>query len=89
MIFLQQIGTFALTLIITCLSSLYDDESIQIGMKKRLDLNFMKNLFLDSPKNCNYVSIFTRKLTIKKKNLSIIQNSENWKMLKIEVKLPE
>jgi len=68
-ILLQQIGTFALTLIITCLSSLYDDESIQI----------------DSPNNLNYVSIFTRKSTIKKKDVSIIQNSENWKMLKIEV----
>jgi hypothetical protein len=31
-ILLQQVGTFALTLIITCLSSLYDDESIQIGI---------------------------------------------------------
>jgi hypothetical protein len=31
-ILLQQVGTFSLTLIITCLSSLYDDESIQIGI---------------------------------------------------------
>lgn len=30
-IFLQQVGTFALTLIITSLASLYHDESIQIG----------------------------------------------------------
>ncbi|CAF5152360.1 unnamed protein product, partial [Rotaria magnacalcarata] len=33
-IFLQQVGTIALTLIITSLSSLYDDESIQIGINK-------------------------------------------------------
>lgn len=42
--------------------------------------------FLDSPTNCNYISIFTRKSTIKKKKVSIIQNSDNWKMLKIEAK---
>jgi len=41
---------------------------------------------LDSPNNCNYVSIFTRKSRIKKKKVSIIHNSENWKMLKVEVK---
>ncbi|CAF1009030.1 unnamed protein product [Rotaria sordida] len=68
-ILLQQVGTFALTLIITCLSSLYDDESIQI----------------DSSNNSNYISIFTRKSSIKKKNVSIIKNSENWNMLKIEI----
>ncbi|CAF0736358.1 unnamed protein product [Adineta steineri] len=68
-ILLQQVGTVALTLIITYLSSLYDDESVQI----------------DSPNNCNYVSIFTRKSLVKKKNISIISNEDNWKMLKIEV----
>jgi hypothetical protein len=41
-ILLQQVGTVALTLIITCLSSLYDDESIQIGISKtkKKRLNF-------------------------------------------------
>ena len=42
-------------------------------------------LCLDSPNNCNYISIFTRKSTMKKIDLSIISNSEQWKMLKIEV----
>lgn len=32
---LQQVGTFALTLIITSLSEFYDDESIQIGIYPR------------------------------------------------------
>ncbi|CAF1309296.1 unnamed protein product [Rotaria magnacalcarata] len=68
-IFLQQVGTIALTLIITSLSSLYDDESIQI----------------DSPTNTNYVSIFTLKSNVEKKNVSTIQNSDNWKMLKVEI----
>ncbi|CAF4637060.1 unnamed protein product, partial [Rotaria sp. Silwood2] len=68
-ILLQQVGTFALTLIITCLSSLYDDESIQI----------------DSSNDSNYVSIFTHKSTIKKKHVSMIKNSENWNMLKVEI----
>jgi hypothetical protein len=47
---------------------------------------FGSDLFLDSPNNCNYVSIFTRKSVVKKKNVSIINNSTNWKMLKVEVK---
>ncbi|UJR31771.1 hypothetical protein I4U23_019249 [Adineta vaga] len=67
-ILLQEIGTFALTLIITCLSALYDDESIQI----------------DSSNNSNYVSIFTRKSTMKKTKVSIITNENNWNMLKVE-----
>ena len=33
-ILLQQVGTFALTLIITSLSPFYDDESVQIGTGK-------------------------------------------------------
>lgn len=51
--------------------------------------NFSYFSFLDSPVNTNYVSIFTRKSTVKKKNLSIIKNSGNWKMLKIEVKIKQ
>ena len=83
-ILLQQTGTFALTFIITQLSTLYDDESIQIGINSLNRLYLNRNI-LDSPNNCNYISIFTRKSNIKKKNVSIIKNSENWKMLKVEV----
>ena len=44
-------------------------------------------IFLDSPNNSNYVSIFTRKSTIKKIKTSIIDNKNNWNMLKVEVNL--
>ncbi|CAF1074565.1 unnamed protein product [Adineta ricciae] len=64
-ILLQEIGTFALTLIITCLSALYDDESIQTD-------------------SLNYVSIFTRKSTMKKAKVLVINNQNNWNMLKVE-----
>ena len=87
-ILLQQVGTFALTLIITCLSSLYDDESIQIGTGQRLllvnDLPFF--VHLDPPNNGNYVSIFTRKSDLTKATVSIIEHSNHWKMLHVQVR---
>ena len=87
-ILIQQVGTFALTLIITCLSSLYDDESIQIGTGQRLllvnDLSFF--VHLDPPHNANYVSIFTRKSDLTKSNVSIIEHSNHWKMLHVQVR---
>jgi len=67
-VLLQQVGTFALTFIITSLSTLYDEESAQIA----------------PPDNCNYVSIFTRKTIIQKRNSSILCDSNNCQMLKVE-----
>ncbi len=61
----------------------------QFKLVFRKSIIFPLLICLDSPKNSNYISIFTRKSTIKKKQVSIIQNSENWKMLKIEVRLNE
>ena len=84
-ILLQQVGTLALTLIITCLSSIYDDESVQIGRRNKAYAKQASGR-LDSPKNCNYVSVFTKKSQVKKAHVSIIQHDDNWKMIKVQVR---
>lgn len=86
-IFFQQVGTFALTLMITSLASLYHDESIQIGEdEKHIERRLSAWLISDPPLNTNYISIFTRKSDVTKSNVSIVQHRSQWQMLKVEVR---